>query len=86
MFNGLTLPLWRRGKGSCPFAGLEGFWKEAKNSISPPPQDADDPSPPRMVPMIYFCAYVISEANVGSTGSTTIQTAFPQVHAGRTLT
>lgn len=44
---------------------------------------ADDPSPPRMVSHdLFLCSYVTSEANLGSTGSTTIQTVFPHVQPG----
>lgn len=31
---------------------------------------------------LFLCSYVTSEANLGSAGSTTIQTAFPHVQAG----
>lgn len=34
MFSDLTLSLWRMGRGPCPSAGLEGFWKEAQTSVS----------------------------------------------------
>lgn len=48
-----------------------------------PPRDADDSSPPRTVSHdLFLCSYVTSEANLGSTGSTTIQTVFPHVRAG----
>lgn len=66
-----------------PFLALRNFGRGRGTAFHTPPHDADDPSPPRTVSHdLFLCSYVINEANLGSTGSTTIQTIFLHVRAG----
>lgn len=70
-------------KALVPFLALRDFGRRQGTVFYTPPHDADDPSPPRTVSHdLFLCSYVISEANLGSTGFTTIQTVFPHVQAG----
>lgn len=83
MSNDLILSPWRMGKALVPFQVLRDFGSRQGIALHTPPHDADDPSPLRTVSHdLFLCSYVIREANLGSTGSTTIQTAFLHVQAG----
>lgn len=66
-----------------PFSALRDFGRRQGTAFHTPPYDADDPSPSRTVSHdLFLGSYVTSEADLGSTGSTTIQTVFPHVQAG----
>lgn len=66
-----------------PFLALRDFGRRRGAAFHTPPHDANDPSPPRTVSHdLFLCSYVINEANLGSTGSTTIQMVFLHVQAG----
>lgn len=74
-------------KALVPLPVLRDLGRRRRTASHTPPHDADDPSPLRMVSHdLFLGAYVISEANLGSTGSTTIRAAFPHVQTGMTLT
>lgn len=66
-----------------PSSALRDSGRRQAVAFRTPPHDADDPSPPGTGSHdLFLCSYVTSEANLGSTGSTTIQTVFPHVQAG----
>lgn len=70
-------------KALVPFLALRDFGRRRGAAFHTPPHDANDPSPRRTVSHdLFLCSYVINEANLGSTGSTTIQMVFPHVQAG----
>lgn len=70
-------------KALVPLLALRDFGRRQGTAFHTPPHDADDPSPPRTVSHdLFLCSYVTREANLGSTGSTTMQTVFPHVRAG----
>ena len=76
-------PSGKWGKALIPFLAWRDFGRRQGRAFHTPPRDADDPSPPRTVSHdLFLCSYVTSKANLGSTGSTTMQTAFPHVRAG----
>ena len=71
------------GKALIPFLAWRDFERKQGTAFHTPPRDAYDPSPLRTVSHdLFLCSYVTSEANLGSTGSTTMQTVFPHVRAG----
>lgn len=66
-----------------PSLALRDLGRRQGTASLTPPHDADDPSPPRTVSHdLFLGSYVTREPNLGSTGSTTIQTVFPHAQAG----